>query len=71
MAEQTDDPYAPREDETDAEWRLRRHNDPDDPFILGDWSLIEVQEAVDNGWPEARCSNDPPPELELGTQEAS
>lgn len=52
----------PNPGETDAEWRLRRHEDPDDPFTLGDVSLAEVQEAVANGWPEARCEN--PPEVE-------
>lgn len=48
---------APAPGETDAEWRLRRHNDPDDLFKLGETSLAEVEEAVANGWPEARCEN--------------
>lgn len=47
-------------DETDAEWRLRRHEDPDDEFKLGDVSLAEVKEAVANGWPEARCEDSRP-----------
>lgn len=48
--------YALRDGETDAEARLRWHRDPAHPFALGEHSLEEVEEAVRNGWPEARPS---------------
>lgn len=55
VSDQRDDSTERRPGETDAEARLRWHEDPENPFALGPVSLAEVREAVANGWPEARA----------------
>lgn len=46
-----------RDGETDAEARLRWHEDPEIPFFLGSVSLAEIKLAIDNGEDEATAKD--------------